>query len=185
MKKEISSESIGGIVNSPPYAVALDYIKNDYPQLVLLELAGSIEKLGKDMMGNPRVNYDRKELMEKLTKKDENLTDFSETGSKVVNYLISNGRQQAGLRSFKFYTDMIKTLREMKRVLRKGGKSAIVIGNNHFIVGGNSIEVPNDKILLEIAENLGFKIDRLVGRKLQKSSEGIIREETVLVLRKS
>ena len=184
MGKEIPSDSIDGIVNSPPYAVALDYIKNDYPQLVLLELTESISQLERDMMGNPRVNYDRKELREKLTKKDENLTDFSETGNKIVNYLISNGRQQAGLRSFKFFTDMIKTLREMKRVLRKGSKAAIVIGNNHFMVGDNTIEVPNSQVLLEIAENLGFKVNRLIGRKLQKSSEGIIREETVLILKK-
>ena len=135
-------------------------------------------------MGNPRVNYDRKELMEKLTKKDENLTDFSETGNKVVKYLISNGRQQAGLRSFKFFTDMIKSLGEMKRVLKKGGKAAIVIGNNHFMVGDNTIEIPNDKVLLEIAENSGFDIDRVIGRKLQKSSEGIIKQETVLILEK-
>jgi len=39
----IRTESIDGIVNSPPYAVALDYIKNDYPQLVLLGLTQSIE----------------------------------------------------------------------------------------------------------------------------------------------
>lgn len=184
MGKEIPSESIDGIVNSPPYAVALDYIKNDYPQLVLLELTESISQLERDMIGNPRVNYDRKELMEKLTKKDENLTDFSETGSKVVNYLILNGRQQAGLRSFEFFTDMIKTLGEMKRVLRKGGKAAIVIGNNHFMIGSKTIEVPNDKVLLEVAKNLGFEVDRLIGRKLQKSSEGIIREESVLILKK-
>lgn len=184
MEKEIPSDSIDGIVNSPPYAVALDYIKNDYPQLVLLELTESIDKLERDMMGNPRVNYDRKEQMEKLTKEDENLIDFSESGNKIVNYLVSNGRQQAGLRSFKFFTDMIKALREMKRVLKKGGKAAIVIGNNHFMAGGNTIEVPNDKVLLEIAENLDFEVDRVIGRKLQKSSEGIIREETVLILKK-
>jgi len=184
MEKEISSESIDGIVSSPPYAVALDYIKNDYPQLVLLELVDSIEKLEKDMMGNPRVNYNRVELLGKIRRKDENLINFSKTGNKIVNYLISNGRQQAGLRSFKFFTDMIKTLGEMKRILKRGSKCAIVIGNNHFKVGGNTVEVPNNKVLLEIAENIGFEIDRLIERKLQKSSEGIIREESVLILKK-
>jgi DNA modification methylase len=180
--KEIASASIDGIVTSPPYAVALDYIKNDYPQLVILELA-DIESLEKAMMGSPRVDYSRRELMEQI--KSENLANFSKTGSEVVNYLISKGRRQAGLRSFKFFIDMIEALREMWRVLKENCKCAIIIGNNHFKVGGKYVEVPNDKVLLEIAENLGFEIDRVIGRKLQKSSEGIIREEVVLVLRKS
>jgi len=180
--KEIASASIDGIVTSPPYAVALDYIKNDYPQLVILELA-DIESLEKAMMGSPRVDYSRRELMEQI--KSENLANFSKTGSEVVNYLISKGRRQAGLRSFKFFVDMIEALREIQRVLKENCRCAIVIGNNHFKVGGKYVEVPNDKVLLEIAENLGFEIDRVIGRKLQKSSEGIIREEVVLVLRKS
>ncbi|MEM3413899.1 MAG: DNA methyltransferase, partial [Thermoplasmata archaeon] len=66
MKEFIEDEIIDGIVNSPPYSVALDYIKNDYPQLVLLELTDSIEKIEEEMIGNPRVNYDRKELLEKI-----------------------------------------------------------------------------------------------------------------------
>lgn len=183
IKSIIDSNSIDGIVNSPPYSVALDYIKNDFPQLVLLELTDSIEKLEEDMIGNPKVNYDRKSLFEKLEEKANPLT-ISETANKIVRELISNGRQQAGLRSFKFYIDISESLKEMYRVMKNNSKCAIVIGNNHFMVGDQYIEIPNDKVVLELAEKIGFTLDKFIGRELQKSSEGNIREETVLILKK-
>jgi DNA modification methylase len=155
MRQIITSNQIDGIVNSPPYSVALDYIKNDFPQLVLLELTDSIEKLEMDMIGNPKVNYDKKSLFEKIESGSNHLTT-SETANKIVKYLLSNGRQQAGLRSFKFYIDMSKSLEEMYRVMKKNSKCAIVIGNNHFMIGNKSIEVPNDKVILELAEKIGF-----------------------------
>jgi len=177
----IRSESIDGIVNSPPYAVALDYIKNDYPQLVLLELTSSIKELDKKMMGNPRVNYDRKALLAEVGKTSNPLP---ESANKIVNYLIKNGRQQAGLRSYKFFIDMHKALKEMYRVMKKGSKCGIIIGNNHFKVGNDYIEVPNDKVILELAVEVGFTVDKFISRELHKSSEGNIREESVVILKK-
>jgi len=184
MKKMVNPDSVNGIINSPPYAVALDYIKNDYPQLMLLELTESLEDLSKNMVGNPRVNYDRKELFEKIEKQDGNLANYSKTGDEITKYLISGNRQQAGFRSFKFFIDMIDTLKEMQKVLAKNSKCAIIIGNNHYEVNNKYIEVPNDKVILEIAENIGYTVDKIIERKLHKSSEGIIRDETVLILQK-
>ena len=57
------------------------------------------------MMGNPRVNYDRKMLLAEVGKTSNPLP---ESANKIVNYLIKNGRQQAGLRSYKFFIDMHK-----------------------------------------------------------------------------
>jgi len=184
MKKEISSETINGIVNSPPYSVALDYIKNDYPQLVLLELTSSLEQLEKIMIGSPRINYEKREIFEQLKSKDKNPLNLSKTAKKIVGCLISNGRQQAGLRTQKFFADMVESLEEMYRVMKSKRKCAIVIGNNHFLVGNEYVEVPNDEVLMELGEKIGFKVDKIVKRDLHKSSEGIIREESVLILRK-
>lgn len=179
----IEPESIDGIVNSPPYSVALDYIKNDYPQLVLLELTRSIQDLEMNMMGSPRVSYEKRGLSEKIGVEPTALMG-SKTANKIVKYLVSNGRIQAGLRSFKFFIDMNDALKEMYRIMKKGSKCAIVIGNNHFMVGSRYVEVPNDKVILELAEKIGFTLDKFIGRELQKSSEGIIKEESILILKK-
>jgi len=145
--KEIKENSITGIVNSPPYSTALDYIKNDYPQLILLELTESMENLEKNMMGNPRVNYDKKQLLNQIKNKDKDPLFISKLAENHIMKLLNNDRQQAGLRCYKFFVDMIKTFEEMNRVLTPDAKCAIIIGNNHFMLNGGYIEIPNDDIL--------------------------------------
>jgi len=181
----IKSNSVDGIVNSPPYSTALDYIKNDYPQLVLLKLVDSMEKLEKNMMGNPRINYDKKELLDLSKNEEENPLIFSPLAQKYVSLLLNNGRQNAGLRVYKFFIDMLYTLKEMYRVMKKGSKCAIIIGNNHFMIHDKYVEIPNDKVILEITKKVGFKEDVVIKRELQKTSVGNIRRESIIILEKA
>jgi DNA modification methylase len=76
------------------------------------------------------------------------------------------------------------TLQEMFRVMKKGSKCAIIIGNNHFLVGNKYIEIPNDKVILDMAQQIGFKIDVIIKRELQKKSVGNIKKETILIFKK-
>ena len=177
----ISDESIDGIVNSPPYSVALDYVQNDYIQLVLLKLTKSISELDEKMIGNPRASYDKKFLLIEISSLSNPLPNFAKD---VINYLLKNGRQEEGLRSYKFFIDMNKVLKEMWRVMKNGSKCAIIIGNNHFKVGNSYIEVPNDKIIMELAQKIGFIVDKFIIREIHKSSKGNIREESVIILKK-
>ena len=62
--------------------------------------------------------------------------------------------------------------------------NAMVIGNNHFKVGDEHIEVPNDRVIPELSLKVGFTVDRFISRELHKSSEGNIREESVVILEK-
>jgi DNA modification methylase len=185
MKNFIDDETIDGIVTSPPYSTALDYIKNDFPQLVLLELIDSIEGLEEKMIGNPRANYDRRVLFSAIKGGDENNPlNISETAREIVNMLLSSGREQAGFRSFKFFQDMLRSLKEMYRVMKRETKCAVIIGNNHFMVNGKYVEVPNDRVILELARKIGFVEYRFIERNLQKSSEGNIREESIVIFEK-
>ncbi len=182
--KKIAKETITGIINSPPYSTALDYIKNDYPQLVLLKLVDDMDNLERNMMGNPRKNYNKKELLEIIEGKKDDPLDISPEAKKFVNLLKKGQREDAALRVYKFFIDMLYALKEMHKVLKKGAKAAIIIGNNHFQIDEKYIEIPNGKILEDIALRTGFKKDIAISRKLQKSSVGNIREEVVLVLEK-
>jgi tRNA G10 N-methylase Trm11 len=185
--KDVSDGSVDAIVNSPPYSVALDYIKNDLPQLVLLELAGDLKQLNSDMMGNPRVNYRRKEVEERMLEGTArgNPIGISPKAKQSVDLLMKGGREKEALRCFKFFDDMNQTLAEMHRVLRRGGRAAVVIGRNNFMVGGSYRAIPNDDITAELAEHAGLTLYGRVDRKLQKTSSGNIREEAVLLLQKN
>ncbi|MEA2070398.1 MAG: DNA methyltransferase, partial [Asgard group archaeon] len=176
--------SVDGIVNSPPYSTALDYIKNDYPQLVLLNLVDSMDQLQEDMMGNPRINYDKEELSKRFHEEIDDPLGEIETGLKFVGLLLKNGRKNAGYRIYKFFTDMLYSIQEMYRVMKPGTKCAIVIGNNHFKVNDRYHEIENDEVLLEIAKKTGFKEDQVIKRELHKTSVGNIRKETILIFQK-
>ena len=184
--KSVGDGSVDAIVNSPPYSVALDYIKNDFPQLVLLELAGNIEHLEASMMGNPRVNYRREKVEARMRESAEqgNPVRLSKLAEQSVRTLMNGGREKEALRCFKFFDDMNQTLIEMHRVLRQGGRAAVVIGRNNFMVGGSYRAIPNDNIIAELAEHAGLPVYDRIDRKLQKTSSGNIREEAVLLLEK-
>jgi DNA modification methylase len=182
--KMLDDNSVDGIVNSPPYSTALDYIKNDYPQLVLLDLVDSMDQLQDDMMGNPRINYDKEKLQRWLKNKNNDPLKNIETAQKFVRLLVNNGRKNAGLRVYKFFIDMFHSLKEMYRVMKPEAKCAIIIGNNHFKVNDRYHEIENDEVLLEISKTLGFKEDYIIKRELQKTSVGNIRKETILILQK-
>lgn len=182
----IKSESISAIVNSPPYSTALDYIKNDYPQLRLLHLVTGTGELEKNMIGNPRVNYNRASVEARMASTEYNPLQVSKTARWAIDLLKNGGRINECYRCFKFFDDMYTTLREMHRVLIKGGKAAIVIGPNHFKVGTKFYSIPNDEVIKELAISVGLNpFQNAIKRELQKTSSGNIRSETILFLQKN
>ena len=150
----------------------------------MLKLVDDMDGLERDMIGNPRKNYDKKELLEAIEGKKEDPLEMSPEAKKYVNLLKKGQREDAALRVYKFFVDMLDALNEMHKVLKNGAKAAIIIGNNHFQVNEKYVEIPNGRILEDIALKIGFKKDIAISRKLQKSSVGNIREEVVLVLEK-
>lgn len=171
--REIKNEEIDAIVTSPPYSTAINYIENDKFQLVLLELA-SLNDLAKKMIGHPDIkSYEINEI---------NLNECPSLLKETIFKL--DYRKDAVLRTYKFHMDMKIALKEMYRVLKKGGKCAIIMGNNNYKVNGKIIEVENDKILIEIGKELGFSLDLYLKRPLEKTSSGLIRSESIVVLKK-
>jgi hypothetical protein len=147
-----------------------------------LGLVDSIEELEKEMIGNPR--KEQKEFLAHLNLQDKKFQELPEFARRTIADLINGGRVDAALRSFKFFTDMQKSLEEMYRVLMPKAKCCIIIGNNHFLVQGQYMEIRNDDVLLEAGKKIGFTLDRVIKRELEKSSTGNIRYESVLILEK-
>jgi DNA modification methylase len=181
--KMIESESIDAIVNSPPYSTALDYVKNDYPQLTLLELA-DIPQLESSMIGNPRFKVYQQSLLNEIRNNDPGYASLPQNAKDTLSSLISYGRTKEALRAYKFFKDLDLALKEMYRVLKHGSKCVVIIGNNHYKVDGSYAVVRNDEILKKMALMLGFKEDRTIVRELEKSQAGMIRHESVLILEK-
>jgi DNA modification methylase len=181
--KMVESESIDAIVNSPPYSTALDYIKNDYPQLTLLELA-DIPDLEINMIGNPRFKVYSQSLLDEIRNNSPDYANLPQNAKDTVSTLIRYGRTKEALRTYKFFKDMYLALKEMYRVLKHSSKCVIIIGNNHYKLDGSYAVVKNDEVLKEMALTLGFQEDRTIVRELEKSQAGMIRYESILILKK-
>jgi hypothetical protein len=179
----IVNDSIDAIVNSPPYSTALDYIRNDYPQLTLLGLA-DIPWLEANMIGNPNLKVYSSSLLEEMSLDNIEYARLPVEAKKVISILRQYGRTKEALRTYKFFKDMYLALKEMYRVMKKNSKCVIIIGNNHYKLDKSFVEVKNDEVLKQMALSLGFKEDRTITRELEKTRAGMIRYESILILGK-
>jgi site-specific DNA-methyltransferase (cytosine-N4-specific) len=188
----IETESIDAIVTSPPYSTALDYIRNDLPQLGILELPCSsklgpvdILKLEQDMIGNPNLRVYSDALLKEINDENPEYSHFPSIAKDTVQILLRYGRKKEALRTYKFFKDMHYSLKEMHRILKKGAKCAIIIGNNHYKLDSEYREVKNDEVLKQMAFTIGFREDKIIMRKLEKTKAGMIRYESILILEKT
>lgn len=182
--KMVEDNSIDTIVNSPPYSTALDYIKNDFPQLALLDLA-DITQLERDMIGNPRFKVYPQSLLGEIRDNSSGYSQLPEDAKEAVSTLVQFGRTKEALRTYKFFKDMLVALNEMYRVMKPGSKCLIVIGNNHYKLDGDYAEVRNDEVLKKMAIAIGFREHITIIRELEKTRAGMIRYESILILEKS
>ena len=108
--KMVESESIDAIVNSPPYSTALDYIKNDYPQLTLLELT-DIPRLETCMIGNPRLKVYSQSLLDEIRNNNPDYANLPQNAKDTVSTLVRHGRTKEAMRTYKFFKDMYLALK--------------------------------------------------------------------------
>ena len=149
---------VDGVVTSPPYSTAVDYIRNDFPQLRVLGLVRPSEfnELEMNMEGNPKPRLYRDErLVAEVTGKSTFYESLPGIAKDSISTLRKAGREPEAIRSYKFFKDIHASLVAMSKLLKPGGRCAIVIGNNHYKVGEGDDdieEVQNDRIVFELAQ---------------------------------
>ncbi len=134
------------IVTSPPYVTSYEYA--DLHQLPSLWF-GFLDELSsfrKKFIGS---SY-----------RDRKMIDLKSTiADKIVNEL---GNNKKGIEVRNYFADMLESFIEMKRVLKKGGRAAIVIGNTKL----KGIEILNAEVFKEQFENIGFKVHKVIHREI-------------------
>lgn len=134
------------IVTSPPYVTSYEYA--DLHQLPLLWL-GYLNELSEF----------RKKFMGSAYKERENIDLQSDLANEIVKKL---GNNKKGKEVKNYFADMLETWIETKRVLKKGGRACIVIGNTQF----NGVEILNAEVFKEQFENIGFKTHKIIHREI-------------------
>ena len=163
-------------VTSPPYVNAVDYPRTHQLEIYWLEIEnGSLTPLKKKHIGTESVTV--------KFYNDLHLIDVKEADD-VLTSIYNIDKRRAYI-AYKFLADMEKNIQEVYRTLKKGGRYAIVIGNN--TIRGHNFE--SWKYLIEIAERNNFKLETYFGSEIIKHFIKIKRDERIntdwiIILRK-
>ncbi len=148
-KEIISDESIDIILTSPPYGdskttVAYGQFSRLSNQWLCFEKNNEVDKKA---MGGFREREYKKFNIEIL---DETIEKIGEKDNKRVLDVIS------------FYNDYEKSINNVSKVIRKNGIVAYVVGNRKV----KGIEIPNDKITVELFKKNGFNYVNTIIREI-------------------
>lgn len=139
-KTFLDENSIDYIITSPPYVTSYEYADLHELSILWLENIRDWREFKSKFIGTS--NY----------KKNKHRELYSEIGHKIIDDLMYNDRQLArGVKTY--YEDMGDFIKESRRILKKGKKVSLVIGNT--ILKG--VEILNAEVAYEQMEQLGFK----------------------------
>jgi len=134
------------IVTSPPYVTSYEYA--DLHQLPSLWF-GYLAELS---------NF-RKKFIGSSSRKRNKINLLSKTAENIVSNL---GNNKKSIEVENYFADMLESFFEMRRVLKIGGKAAIVIGNTKL----KGVEISNAEVFKEQFENIGFKTHKIIHREI-------------------
>jgi len=186
---EIEHRSISHIITSPPYGVeSLSYLRTHLLSFRVLESILGVDpyNFGEGIIGSEYLDDNIP---------DENeftVQNVSETYRNYFSKLLKNAEklldQKRIVMMMKFFEDMYGVVKKFSLWLKLNGKVAFIIGNKKI---GDSI-IPTDKIICEIFNNLGFKLEDSIAHKLKTNNSNsqvpwqdrIIENEYVLLFQK-
>jgi len=140
------NEKASLIITSPPYVTSYEYA--DLHQLPSLWFGylNELSEFRKKFIGSAYKERESVDLKSSLAEEIFSLLGNNKKGREVKNY----------------FADMLESFIEMKRVLKKGGKACIVIGNTQF----KGVKILNAEVFQEQFENIGFRTFNIIHREI-------------------
>jgi hypothetical protein len=166
----IDDNSIDGIVTSPPYFDALDYIGNNKISIIILGFDDDLKS------GS---------TMEYYTKFENFNLDLPGSSIHLINILKKSARSTKA-QIVENYLKMMKlSFRECYRVLKNQKFYAMVVSKYHsWVVDGQEQKVETSRILAELGISEGFRLVKVIQHGLSKVDEGKINTEDILLFQK-
>ena len=153
------SNTVSLIVTSPPYVTSYEYA--DLHQLTALwfEYTKDLSDFRKRFIGTSHNGI--KEIILN-----------SEIAENIKQNLEKNNKKLAKEVAI-YFSEMNQCFKEMKRLLKKGGRACIVIGNTSL----KGVEILNAEVFIEQLKNLGFKVDDIIKREIPSKNLPSIRDK--------
>lgn len=158
----LDDNSVDLIITSPPYINALNYVRATKFSLYWLRWPDKSQKdITPEYIGTDRgSNEEFKSRLERDTSSD--------TANNQIRKIANNNERMAGV-VHKFVEDMHVVLGEMERVLKPQCECIVVIGNSDI----RDVHVETHQILNELAEEIGFEVEREIPRNLDNKKRSL------------
>jgi DNA modification methylase len=155
----VKDNSVSLIVTSPPYVTSYEYADLHQLTALWMEYTKDLSDFRKRFIGTSYHN-----------KKD--LVLNSVLAEKIRNKLLEKDKKTAEEVST-YFSEMNQVFTEMKRILKKGGKTCIVIGNTSL----KGVEILNAEVFAEQLQNLGLKIIDIIKREIPSKNLPSMRDK--------
>jgi site-specific DNA-methyltransferase (cytosine-N4-specific) len=182
-------------ITSPPYATALPYIDTQRLSLCLLGLIDSrqIRITEKMLIGNREIsNLERCQLEKSLQVNEAQLPGDVFTFCKKL--LALSDHHEHGFRKrnvpalvFKYFWQMAEMFESMRKVIRRDGKYALLVGFNKTTLNGSEVLIDTPQFLASVAASRGWTIEETHNfetyQRFDIHKKNSIRREVLLILR--
>jgi hypothetical protein len=191
------SGTIDAIVTSPPYATALPYLDTDRLSLCYLGLLPRSKHRKRDygMIGNREIsNGLRQKYWQEYQQYRHTLPDaISEVIDRIstLNRHGNVGFRRRNLPALlgRYFLDMRNVFSTFLKLLKPGAPAYVVVGNNHTIAGGQRVVIETDKLLAQLGESVGLRLEDTISMEMLVSRDVFKKNassaETILCFRNS
>jgi DNA modification methylase len=158
-KLPIAPNSMDLVISSPPYVTSYEYA--DLHQLSLLWFGDDRNHFKKwYRFSNDFLGF-RKKFIGTASKRARNGNYGSEIAKRTVENLEKKNKTIARDVA-NYFLDMKKAFGEMHRMLKVGGKVAIILGNTNLV----GVRILNAQVAIEQMHNIGFTKVKYIKRKI-------------------
>lgn len=147
-KVPVANNSAALVVTSPPYVTSYEYADLHQLSAIWFGYAGNLAEFRKSFIGS--AHNDKYEII-----------IGSEIGKRTVEDLKINKTGKDREVAI-YFSEMREAFLEMYRYLKYGGKACIVIGDTAF----KNVPVLNAEVFVEQMINIGFRIYKIIKRKI-------------------
>ncbi len=183
----IPDNSIDGILTSPPYFDALDYIGNNKPSILVLGFDEDLMWQSTKMFYESK-HRDETEYTEQLPLmvSDKYFSIQLPPSSIDLIKLLNESRRVYKSKIVENYLKMMTlSFEECYRVLKKNKYYLMVISKYHsWLIHGKEEIIDTSSILADIGKSVRFKVVDVIEHGLSKADKGKIGVEDILVFQK-
>lgn len=158
-RMNLKNNSVTLIVTSPPYVTSYEYADLHQLSALWLEYVRNLPEFRKGFIGSIQKENGSRKL-------------YSSLGKDTVEKLHEINRREANGVAQYFY-EMQQCFEEMYRVLKQGGRAAIVVGDTDL----RKVKIQNASVFIETMEAIGFKKHDVILRPIPSKILPLTRDE--------